>query len=372
MATEVSTRRKIMFEEKDHGKYKCQTCEECCLLNDLQREGGERPSDCLSPMFPPPPWFDKEKFRRGQLWFQSNFLCVIVSNLVGLLCLLSCEAILKVLAFTRRSSDTGKAYKRYLHTINHVRLWYSQDIFDPSTRASKSIQLVRRMHTVSHTDARNAKIAMPSQVDMVVTQWAFFGLVLTHGPQLGIKGTKVDEEAFVHFWKTIGYLMGIEDRFNLAFGSVDEVRRNCHAVVHQMIIPSMKTPPDGFAPMSDALLDGVHLMVPPVDPSAFMNFTKSLLGLEEDLQSLTVYSRFILNVMMWNFNAWLYIPVFGDFLRRTENGLLNFALFVCNILPRVPKYTSITEKIVNFWQQLTRYIVGVAKDLLVMLRIHNS
>ncbi|XP_064099752.1 uncharacterized protein LOC135210816 [Macrobrachium nipponense] len=313
---EVSVGRKNAFEAKDNGGYNCQRCDECCLLKELQRRGSERPSDCLSPLYPPPPWFDQEKFKRGQLWFQRNFFCIIVSNLVGLLCLLSCETILKVLAYTKRSYDTGTAFKRYLHTVNHVRLWYSQDVFDPSTKASKSIQLVRRIHLVSHANARKAHIAMPSQTDMVITQWAFFGLALTHGQQLGLKGSNHDEEALIHFWRTIGGLMGIEDRYNLAVGTVDQVKNNCHAILHQIIVPSMETPPDGFKPMSDALLDGVHIMVPPVDPLAFMSFTSSLLGLPENKQSLPLYSRFIFTLMMWNFNKWLHISVLGDILLR--------------------------------------------------------
>ncbi|XP_068232748.1 uncharacterized protein [Palaemon carinicauda] len=372
MATTVSSRRQMIFEDKDHGTYKCQSCDECYLLKDLQRDGSDRPSDCLNPMYPPPSWFDKEKFRRGQKWFHNNFLCVIVSNLVGLLCLLSCENILKVLVYTRRSTTTDQAFKRYLHTVNHVRLWYSQDIFDRRTRASKSIYLVRRMHTVSHKDARDAQIAMPSQVDMVVTQWAFFGLALTHGQQLGMKATRTDEEALIHFWRTIGYLMGIEDRYNLAFGSLDEVKRNCHAILHQIIVPSMQTPPEGFGVMSAPLLEGVHRIVPPADPSAFMAFSKVLLGLEEDLQSLSIYSRFIFNVMMWNTNTWLNIPVFGDILRCVENGLLGFALFVCNVFPVVPGQTSVSNKVVSIWQRLVGYIAGVFKDVLVKLRPNNS
>ncbi|XP_066986880.1 uncharacterized protein [Macrobrachium rosenbergii] len=372
MDTEVSTGRKNVFEAKDNGGYKCQKCDECCLLKDLQGRGSERPSDCLYPLYPPPPWFDKEKFRRGQLWFHRNFLCIIVSNLVGLLCLLSCETILKVLAYTKRSYDTGKAFKRYLHTINHVRLWYSQDVFDPSTRASKSIQLVRRIHLVSHANARKAHIAMPSQTDMVVTQWAFFGLALTHGQQLGLKGSIQDEEALIHFWRTIGYLMGIEDRYNLAVGTADEVKNNCHTILHQIIVPSMETPPDGFKPMSDALLDGVHIMVPPVDPMAFMSFTGSLLGLQENEESLPLYSRFIFSLMMLNFNTWLHIPVLGDILLGIENGLLGLALFLCNALPVGPASFSVTEKVSRTCQELLRYVVKVIKDILGVLRIHRS
>ena len=87
-------------------------------------------------------------------------------------------------------------------------------------------------------------------------------------------------------------------RFNLGFGSLEDVRQNCHAVVHQLIAPSMDNPPDGFSPMSDVLLDGVHFIVPAVDPPAFTNYTKRVLGLRTSEKGLSSYSRFIFNLMV--------------------------------------------------------------------------
>lgn len=72
--------------------------------------------------------------------------------------------------------------------------------------AFKSIQLVRRFHA-------NAFSETPAtQTDMVLTQWAFFGLLVTRAHQLGLTYTKEEEEGLVHFWRAVGYLMGIEDR----------------------------------------------------------------------------------------------------------------------------------------------------------------
>lgn len=64
----------------------------------------------------------------------------------------------------------------------------------------------------THNQAHKSHTFLTSQTDMVVTQWAFFGLVLTQGPQFGMKLTKEEEEGFVHFWKMVGFLLGIEDR----------------------------------------------------------------------------------------------------------------------------------------------------------------
>lgn len=69
------------------------------------------------------------------------------------------------------------------------------------------------MHTSSHSETQKSKKFITSQTDMVVTQWAFFGLVLTHGSQFGLQLTREEEEGLIHFWKTIGYLLGIEEKY---------------------------------------------------------------------------------------------------------------------------------------------------------------
>lgn len=52
-----------------------------------------------------------------------------------------------------------------------------------------------------------------SQVDMVATQWAFCGLVALKAKELGIDESSMHLlPGFFHFWRTIGYLMGINDR----------------------------------------------------------------------------------------------------------------------------------------------------------------
>lgn len=369
---QVSNHRQHFYDEKVGNGYECQVCNGSTLLKELQKEASRRPPDCLNPSTAPF-WLDADKLKRGQAVFHRYFLSVIVSNLVGLLCLLSVEGILKALVFTGRSKTQRLAFKRYLNTINHLRRWYSSDVFDPETSAYKSIQLVRRIHVRSHTDAKNALAAFPSQTDMVITQWAFFGLVLTHGEQLGIKCTNEEEEALVHFWKSIGYLMGIEDRYNLAYGGLEEVRRNCHAVVHQFIIPSISRPPSESSSMSDAMLHGVHKIVPVVDPSAFQRFTWQLFNLNQGDVEIRFYSRCILNLMICNFGTALHFPVIGTFLRHFENGLLVFALYVCNLLPSIDLYfTKCKNYVTRIWHGLVKAILHPLKLIGVMLNLQNS
>jgi len=358
-------------ERKAVNAVSCERCRKSRLLPQLLGEAQCRPADCGNPPTQPP-WFNLEKYRKAQVLFKRHFLSIIVSNLVGLLCLLTVNTVLKVLMYTGRSSTRTATYKRYLSTINHVIRWYSADVFDKESSAFQSIQLVRRLHLSSITKANKSLNLLTSQRDMVVTQWAFFGLVIIQGPLLGIQLTTEEEECLVHFWKTMGYMLGIEDRFNLATGSIEEVKENCHAVVHHIMIPGLVAPPPNFPPMADAMLDGVHDIVPVVDPSAFMGFMKHIIGIDHDIQKSAWHSRFFFNLMIWNFNTLLHIPVLHTLARAYENFLLNVALFICNSVPIINTYFVWSEKkLCRMWQDMVESLTKVIKGMLLLFNLES-
>merc|ERR1719489_456312 len=101
--------------------------------------------------------------------------------------------------------------------------WYSEDVFQPG-RANASLRLVRRYHSAVLRDPRPTAGVVKdereayevTQTDMVATQWAFCGLVVTRWRELGVQESSLAKlDDFLHFWRTIGYLIGVEDRFNI-------------------------------------------------------------------------------------------------------------------------------------------------------------
>lgn len=349
----------------------CAECRNSRLLPALLAEGWSRPADCGNAPSPPP-WLHRDKLAVGQAVFHRYFLSIFVSNLVGLLCLLAIETIVKVLAFTGRSYVPSSSYRRYLSTINHLRQWYSSDIFLKESSAYKSIQLVRRMHTSSHLEAQKSQFFI-SQVDMVVTQWAFFGLVLTQGSQFGVRLTREEEDGLTHLWRIIGYLLGIEEKYNLAKGSIEDVKTNCHALVHKIIIPGLVTPPPEFPQMADAMLHGIQMIVPVMDPPAFTEFTKYIIGIGHSTSKLSWHSRLNFNFMKWNFSTFLHIPVLNVLLRVYENFLLTFTLFVCNSLPVIRSYyTWIEKKVSGLWQDIIGSFINIIKGILLLFNLESS
>ncbi|XP_063861487.1 uncharacterized protein LOC135101449 isoform X1 [Scylla paramamosain] len=311
---------------------------------ELMRVATSHPADCGTPMSSPP-WLDTDKLKMAQSLFRRHFLGVFISNLVGLLCLLAVHSVLKVLVFTHRSSVRAAAFKRYLATMNHVRKWYTEDVFDPSSSAFRSILQVRKMHSNAFRSAESAQVSTATQADMMVTQWAFFGVLLTRGHRLGVRCSKEEEEGLVHFWKSIGYLLGIEDRFNLASGELEEVRARCEKL-NEVMAAHLVSPPAHFPAMAEALLWGVHDIVPVVDPPAFTAFTYNLLGLPLPTLRLSWYSVFMLRLTEYNFSVLVHLPLVGRVLRCCQNGLLTLAITICTLYPSVPAFCGKVEKAV--------------------------
>ena len=60
-----------------------------------------------------------------------------------------------------------------------------------------------------------------SQYDMALVQSGFFGGIILHPDAFGVHCTDADLDDYVHFWRGIGYLLGIDDRFNLCSGGLE-------------------------------------------------------------------------------------------------------------------------------------------------------
>lgn len=58
----------------------------------------------------------------------------------------------------------------------------------------------------------NACVGGIYQKDMALTQFAFVGYVFIAPISIGLRNKPEEEEAFNHFWRVIGYMLGIPDR----------------------------------------------------------------------------------------------------------------------------------------------------------------
>ena len=77
---------------------------------------------------------------------------------------------------------------------------------------------------------------------------------------------------YIHYWRVLGYLHGLDDSVNPFTGSVEDVNINIANMTFKRLVPALERPPDDFEHMSRAIgkwggarnahiVYGIHLMI---------------------------------------------------------------------------------------------------------------
>lgn len=131
-------------------------------------------------------------------------------------------------------------------------------------RAWQSIHTIRRMHVVVNKRLTKAGAGIVSQKDMAITQFLFMGFALFMPDKFGIVGSYEQFDAYNHFWRLIGYLLGTEDRFNCCGETVEETQSRLHAMVKDMLLPAWKDPFPECLSQARITFDGVRCSNPTI------------------------------------------------------------------------------------------------------------
>ncbi len=276
-----------------------------CTIEEMRladiKQGEHLLGDSGSPPDQEPVWLDKDKFRRGQAFFQKHILSITNAMNVALVIGFSLRNLAEPLAYTKQSDEPRKSLRRYLKTFYYLLVWHTGDVWEVGSYAYNAVQSVRKMHsTVSNsmnkTRSRTfSSDAFPlqgsiqngkkqsmyfSQFDMALVQSGFMGLPVLYPRGFGIICTLSDLEDYIHFWRGIGYLLGIEDRFNICSGNYAETFLICKDIETLLMVPAGENPAKEFDMLASAYCDGINLMakVPLYSPKAFFAFGYKISG----------------------------------------------------------------------------------------------
>ncbi|XP_064090316.1 uncharacterized protein LOC135204182 [Macrobrachium nipponense] len=222
--------------------------------------------------------------------------------------MLSNSRALKPLIFTGRSDTNDKAMRRYFSTLLHVMTWYEGDVWDPNDPAHKDVLSIRSIHNKvaqlvnssrNHEKVKNIKVTdkghvepecpyYPSiredmrrvaenaldhqessqpltylnQLDMSLTQYSFFGLLVAHPKKLGAGAATEEEfEGLIHFWRGIGWLLGIDDKYNFCSGNLAETRALCLEVEKFFAIPWLASADWDHEHMTTCIMSGMNTLI---------------------------------------------------------------------------------------------------------------
>ncbi len=163
-----------------------------------------------------PAWADQQLMRRGSALFVRH--SEMVMNLLGLLSLPYCyTAANGAMVLYLSELITRQTTKRLFDTAIFVWEVMGPDAYEETGSAYTEILKIRIIHAaVRYHTLRSEKWdhtwGIPiNQEDMAGTNLSF-SLIVTRGmKKLGIKVSSENEEAFLHVWSVIGYLMGLDE-----------------------------------------------------------------------------------------------------------------------------------------------------------------
>lgn len=245
------------------------------FVNKLKEEGTKIPCDDSISAFNKnilPDFYDEEKFERGQKFFQKHIFALYFSKLLGLIITLSTPSVLNVLKLTNMSGCVYFSYKRYIATLLHMNIWYEDNLSEGS-RAWISLKKVKYMHNTASKLATKRNLPPISQTDMTLTQFGFMGLAVCRSKLVGIHNASNEEfDGFIHFWRVIGSILGIKDRYNICRESIEETRQICEALIDKILIPNFENKQTDFIEMTSYLVEGMWNMVPVLHHKVLLSF----------------------------------------------------------------------------------------------------
>lgn len=339
------------------------------------------PNDYLVPIEKRPDWLDMKKFKIGQKFAQKYFFGLNYSDMLALIILFALPDGLEPLIYTGNSGTPFTAFRRYLSTVLRVNSWYEHDVWKDDNLGFRNLRTVRALHlnvskrlnstpydelksqltlwgTSSETGVwstmtqevqedfltgcpfqsmrpvnheRPEKVFV-SQLDMSITQFGFFGLMIMHPDKFGA-GSATEEEldGFVHMWRGLGYLLGIDDRFNFCNGTLSEVKQRCHHLVEHWVKPSFQHVTEDWEHMSRCMVEGLSYYVPGVTFEVSLLYLCWVLDVPAPrlYKSLTWGQTCMFYIMRFTFNVTLRIPGMLSFhnwlLHRTLKRVANLS-----------------------------------------------
>ncbi|GIY33764.1 DUF2236 domain-containing protein [Caerostris darwini] len=229
-----------------------------------------------------PSWYDEKKFNRAKKVYSDYFAAVNFGHLCGLLLSFYFTKNIKTLLSTGESSTKNSLFHRYLMTVKHVQKWYEGNVWDVNDPAHKSLSIVRSMHARVGKKMASLQddVVYVSQWDMAVTQWAFVGPLVLFRSRIGLHGcSDTDYDALIHFWRTIGYLLGIEDQYNLCQGNYNQVVATCESLLHKEYKVRLSKADPSSVGMARSVVEALSMMDHLLTWPSLSNYIHELAGI---------------------------------------------------------------------------------------------
>ena len=199
---------------------------------------------------------------------------------------------------------------------------------------------VRKMHTAIYEQmnrlypSENDKVWV-SQYDMVITQFALVGFLITAPFKYGLHDPKLQDEvieAVSYGWRVNGLMLGIKEEFNMCTGSLDQVKQFAHLILQRVYFPLLRCQGSTTGiDMSSSIAKSLESLFP-----MKVSFAPSLLSLcdayDIDAQfrpQLTTFADKLtyhsLNLLFSLHNTWCLKLMGGQLIKLFDRALVDEA-----------------------------------------------
>ncbi|KAL0099600.1 hypothetical protein PUN28_019784 [Cardiocondyla obscurior] len=110
---------------------------------------------------------------------------------------------------------------------------------------------------------------------MAFTQYAFIAFIYLAPKYFGLNNTLEEDEAFNHFWRVNGYMLGIPDRFNVCRRNAKETTELCQKI-RDLYATYLRDASSEFDEVATYTLHALWYIDITVDKDAFMSSTYKL------------------------------------------------------------------------------------------------
>ncbi|XP_044746426.1 uncharacterized protein LOC123307976 [Coccinella septempunctata] len=291
-----------------------------------------------------PKFYDADKFKRGQDFFQKHIFALFFCKFMGLIVTLSSPRILAVLIMTKMSGSMMTAYRRYVATVFHVNLWYECEL-TPDSKSMKSLKKVKQFHNSASLKSRGLERPPITQEDMALTQFGFIGFCIARAEFMGIHGaTREELEGFLHFWKVIGAILGIQERFNLCRDSLEETEEICEELLSRAFRPFVAKKDKDFLEMTKYLTDGMWHIDPQLNFRVFLTFLFDVMKPKESLKDGQIaksdqyFKLTFIEMLYYRFVCCITYLLRFDIVRLYYNLQHNISIWIVHRFPFLAVY----------------------------------
>ena len=207
-----------------------ESCRDACVIN-FPKDIRQRPA-----------WFDKALIERGQQFFRKYSPITTTSTFSYTLILgYGFQQLNEVLVKTEYliSPDLTETYHRLLETMQMIVHAVQGDI-DQFDQTFLDVVRVRLLHGMVRYRFKKYNQQVPiNQEDSLITLLGFsFAVLYCMEERMGIPISEEDKLACLHFWRYIGWVIGVKDEFLTYFSSYRLARVISESIFYHFYHPS--------------------------------------------------------------------------------------------------------------------------------------